>query len=78
MKSNQTLKDFIPKFTFNPFGHSGETNFMYFEELPVGFDERLMQYQKRQFVYTNFRFPKELKIDGLYQLEGKDELVQLF
>lgn len=78
MKSDQTLKDFMPKFTFIPFGGSREANFMCFEELPIGFDERLLQYEKRQFVYTNFRFPKELKIDGLYQLEGKDELVQLF
>lgn len=78
MKSDQTLKDFVRRSTFALFSQTKEPNFMCFEELPVGFDERLMQYDKRQFVFTNFRFPKELQIDGLYQLEGKDELVQLF
>lgn len=78
MKSDQTLRDFVCRNTFVVFAGTQEGNFICFEELPVGFDERLVQYDKRQFVYTNFKFSKELKIDSLYQLESKDELVQLF
>ena len=78
MKSDQTLKNFVQRQTFNVFGSNQESNFMCFEELPVGFDERLVQYEKQQFVYTNFNFPNELKVENLYQLEGKNELVQLF
>lgn len=78
MKSDQTLKKLVQRNGFGRFGDNQEGNFMCFEELPVGFDERLVQYDKRQFVYSNFKFPKELEIENLFQLEGKDELVQLF
>lgn len=78
MKSDQKLKEFIRKIPASPFGGVRENNYLVFEELPIGFDERLMQYEKRQFVYTNFSLPKSFKLDWLYQLEGQNELVQLF
>ncbi|MHA1766693.1 MAG: hypothetical protein ACTSVK_10615, partial [Promethearchaeota archaeon] len=78
MKSDQTLKNLVQRSAFGRFGGSQEGNFMCFEELPVDFNEQLVQYQKKQFVFTNFTFSKELKLENLYQLDGKDELVQLF
>ena len=78
MKSDQILKNFVQRSGFGRFGGSQEGDFMCFEELPVDFDERLVQYNKHRFVFTNFIFSSELKIDNLYQLEDKDELVQLF
>ena len=78
MKSDQLLKEFIHRNVPTVFGGTEETNFMCFEELPVRFNLELMQYEKHQFVYGNFKLSKELKIHGLYQIEGKDELIQLF
>jgi len=78
LKSDQVLKDFVRRNTFTVFSQTKESNFMCFEELPIGFDERLLQYEKQQFAYTNFRFSKDFKVNELYQLEGKDELVQFF
>ncbi len=55
-----------------------EPEFLYFEELPVGFDEKLMQYRREMFAYTNFTLRQEKKLDGLYNLKEEDVLIQLF
>ena len=55
-----------------------EPEFLYFEELPVGFDEELMQYQRETFAYTNFTLRKEKKLEGLYYLKEDDVIIQLF
>jgi len=57
---------------------SSEPEFLYFEELPVGFDEELMQYQRETFAYTNFTFRKEKELDGLYHLKEENAIIQLF
>jgi CRISPR-associated protein Cas5h len=51
--------------------------FMYFERLPIGYDEELYQYEYRPFAYTTFKLKKEYKIDNLYQL-NKNEIIQVF
>jgi len=79
MKSDQVIKEMVSKRILSPFAtNDGEQKFMSFEELPVGFHEQLLQYEKRQFVFTNFTLSRELRLDGLYFLQGQNGLVQLF
>ncbi len=77
MKSEQIVSEMVQQPTISFLETNSAGKFMYFEELPVGFDEELLQYEKRQFVFTNFMFGRDSKIDGLYQLRGQDGLVQL-
>lgn len=51
--------------------------FMYFERLPIGYDEELYQYEYQPFVLTTFKLKKNYKIDNLYQLNN-DEIIQVF
>lgn len=54
-----------------------ENEFMYFERLPVGYDEELFQYQYKPFVLTNFKLKESFQVDNLYQLNG-NEIIQVF
>ena len=51
--------------------------FMYFERLPIGYDEELYQYQYQPFVLTTFKLKKDYKIDSLYKLNN-DTIIQVF
>lgn len=51
--------------------------FMYFERLPIGYDEELYQYEYRPFVLTTFKLKENYKIDNLYQLNN-DTIIQVF
>jgi CRISPR-associated protein Cas5h len=51
--------------------------FMYFERLPVGFDEHIGNYQLKEFVFTNRTFPPEERFEGLYYLKDTQTVVQL-
>ncbi|MFT6337927.1 MAG: CRISPR-associated protein Cas5h [Halioglobus sp.] len=51
--------------------------FMYFERLPVGYDEELFQYNYKPFVLTTFKLNKDYKVDNLYQLDN-NEVIQVF
>jgi CRISPR-associated protein Cas5h len=57
---------------------SKESEFIYFEELPVGFDETLIQYSKETFVYTNFTLKKGFMPNNLYERRGYNDIIQLF
>lgn len=79
MKSREVIKEMVQEKLILPFAmNGGESKFMTFEELPVGFNEQLLQYEKRPFVYTNFTLSKNLKIEGLFELQEQHELIQLF
>lgn len=52
--------------------------FMYFENLPVGYDMELMQYFYRPFAYTDNQMKQDYPVQNLYQLTETDEVVQLF
>ena len=54
-----------------------ENEFMYFERLPVGYDEELFQYQYKPFVLTNLKLKANYQIDNLYQLNS-NEVIQVF
>ena len=51
--------------------------FMYFERLPVGYDEELYQYEYQPFVLTTFKLKEKYQIDNLYQLNN-NEVIQVF
>lgn len=79
MKGKQIIKEAMIKKPYSLFSKSDdEPPFACFEELPVGFDEQLFQYQKELFVFTNFTFPKTVNIENLWHLKDKDEIIQLF
>lgn len=79
MKSKEVIKEMVQRKIISPFSITGgESKFMSFEELPVGFDEQLLQYEKQPFVYTNFSLSKDLRLERLYQVQGQGGLIQLF
>lgn len=63
-----------------PYRVSGIPNFMYFENLPIGYDETLIQYEYSAFAYTNSQLNQEYSVEHLYQLTDIEpyEIVQLF
>lgn len=54
--------------------------FVYFERLPIGFDEQLMQYNYADFVYSNATFSKDMDISasGAFYTLNNSEVIQLF
>lgn len=55
--------------------------FMYFERLPIGFNQITKNYELAEFVYTNAEFKKEFRLKNLYQIEdenGVQKIIQLF
>ena len=52
--------------------------FMYFENLPVGYDEALMQYNYKPFAFTDYQLKQEYSVHKLYYLTETDEIIQLF
>jgi CRISPR-associated protein Cas5h len=57
-----------------------DVQFLYFEKLPIGFDESLYQYFYTDFVYSNALFKAEMEISDMgefYQIDKKN-IIQLF
>lgn len=73
LKEGKEEKEEMPAYEMNFSG--GE--FMYFERLPVAYDEELFQYVYKPFVYTTFKMQKHYEIDNLYQLNN-GEVIQFF
>jgi CRISPR-associated protein Cas5h len=73
VKDGKKVDDDVPAWEMDFTG--GE--FMYFERLPIGYDEELFQYLYQPFVLTTFKLSKEYKIDNLYQLNN-NEIIQVF
>ena len=66
---------------------SEEPVWLYFEKLPMGFDEKLYQYYYGDFVYSNATFKAEMNMSDtgcFYRLQSKDtnkndfQIIQLF
>ena len=60
---------------------ANRATFSYFERLPVGFDERLMQYELAEFAFTDWTLQAGTQIDDLYEIsdsEGAKRIIQLF
>lgn len=57
-----------------------ETPFLYFEKLPIGFDENLYQYEYEDFVFSNSLFKSEMNMSDagdFYKIESEN-IIQLF
>lgn len=70
----QRSKGFKPKPTAN-------SKFMYFENLPIGYNTDLMQYEYGPFAYTDWELQRDYEVDDLYELtslDNKHEIIQLF
>lgn len=58
----------------------GEPTFLYFEKLPIGFDEELYQYTYKDFAYSNASFTNDMDMSDagdFYKLD-EDTIIQLF
>lgn len=56
-------------------------SFSYFERLPVGFDEELMQYEMGEFAFTDWKMKATSIIPNVYSVIGKEDLkinIQVF
>lgn len=71
----------IPSFSSGRISFSaapiGSDFFMYFERLPVGFDEETGNYRFEEFVFTSRTFPPNEIFKGLYLLKETQAIVQL-
>lgn len=67
-------------YSFNFQSMTEPDNFCYFERLPIGFDEVLMQYTLSEFVYTNWRLQANSNLSNLIQagIETEQFVIQLF
>ena len=77
---NQILKDNVEQveLDFLSAGEDdGQSNFMYFERLPVDFDLELMQYQLQEMVFSNYLIKNTQSMSNVYQLISEDRYVQL-
>ena len=76
-----TLKDGVVRsrgFKPKPIQNS---KFMYFENLPVGYNLALMQYDYAPFTYTDWELQAEYQVNNLYEVSSKaygDEIIQVF
>lgn len=55
-----------------------ETPFIYFERLPKGFDEVLMQYELAEFAFSTYDIKNAHNLDNLYALKEINAYAQLF
>ena len=52
-------------------------SFLYFERLPVGFNETLRQYELRNFAYTDYLLKASASLGSLYRLNQTNQYAQL-
>lgn len=66
--------------SFGRFQSLGESIWLYFEKLPIGFDEKLYQYSYEDFVYSNAKFSKNMNMSevGKFYDIGNQQIIQLF
>lgn len=69
-----------PSYSFTSNSMTNQGSFLFFERLPIGFDERLMQYQFNDFAYTDWTLKPDSKIENLFLLRerGQEKIIQLF
>lgn len=75
----EAVSDFVAKSMGRGAG-LGEPTFLYFERLPIAFDEELFQYTYGDFVYSNSSFIKDMDMSStgsFYKIEA-DTIIQLF
>ncbi len=71
----QPVKDGkVVKSSFRP---TGIKKYMYFETLPIGYNDRIIQYDYQAFAYTDYDLKQEYPIENLYQINN-ETIIQLF
>lgn len=68
-------KEEIPFDLFN--FEKEEVPYFYFERLPIGFDENLMQYEIGDYVFGTYKIKNNIQLDNLYYLKSENAYVQL-
>lgn len=54
-----------------------EVPYFYFERLPMGFNEELMQYEIGDYVFGTYKIKNNIQLDNLYYLKSENAYVQL-
>jgi len=71
----------IPVFSFTTNSMTNFGSFCYFERLPIGFDENLMQYELNNFAFTDWVLKPDSKVENLYEIfdfKNTKTIIQLF
>lgn len=77
-KTNQSFKDQKAEIQFDFLNFDKEeATYFYFERLPVGFDEKLNQYELGDFAYTTFKLTPNTMLGNLYWIKEENYYVQL-
>ena len=76
----ESVSKYIAKAMSRFLKESQEPVFVYFERLPIGFNEKLFQYIYADFVYSNALFEKEMDMSatGDFYSINDTEIIQLF
>ena len=55
-------------------------SFMYFERLPIGFDEKLYQYELAEFAFTDWTLKEDSSFENLFKISTSEQtkVIQLF
>lgn len=82
IKSIFSKTDAVSKYVAKSFLRSASSAipFLYFERLPIGFDEQLMQYEYADFAYSDATFLKEMNMEdaGKFVIINDNDVIQLF
>lgn len=71
----------VPRFSFTTKSMTNYGSYCYFERLPIGFDEQLMQYELNNFAFTDWVLKPDSTIESLYQViddTNTKTIIQLF
>lgn len=69
-----------PKFSPTLQAMTNTSSFIYFERLPLSFDETMFQYELAEFAFTDWVLKEDSVVQDLYQIKsgGEAEVIQLF
>ena len=78
-KEGVTIKDSRedPRAGIFDFSEMQLDSFIYFENLPIEFDEHIKHYRKGSFAFSNWKLIKEYTLDNLYLLKQSGKIIQL-
>lgn len=78
IKTTQTIKDQKEEAMFDFLNFDKEeATYLYFERLPVGFDEVLNQYELGDFAFTTFKLKPNTELENLFLIKKENFYVQL-
>lgn len=82
LKSGSIRKQKVtPEYSFTTHSMTHQGSYCYFELLPVGFNEELMQYDLGNFAFTDWTLKQDAVIDNLFEIADGTEIkkvIQLY